>query len=960
MQVQIGHDKELDRISREALIDSLNEQNLFYKELNLIDFKLIKKKFDNSFFPKMFFFNAKIIHKILYEHEEVIRLDNLSNKENLSFYYYLVSLIKMDPYTINYIYDLNFVQKVDNIKVAKDITNSNYIGKTIIAKIILDLIDNFRGFSDVNLDKVLSIEKEYESIIRNNISHLEEINTNLTENFIKSANIYEVYTEILISLIKKDKLSDFEYASDIMNRMDMENIEINEYMFKKLEEVLNSNEMMKYSIENNRDLNDSRKINFHYIILKMILKNSIYIYQILFLSKTRHNILLILNDENNKFFFEKNNNNEKMEYVIIKYTDSAYYYAGLEFIINDKKEEEGQKIGNNYQMKNMKNHLINSVNFNKNTTTKAASTINAFNENNLYNKKKGKKEYEEQEKRSNDSFDITDEENYFKNRILENSVFLIHTKEEEKTFVYDEITFGKKNISIKEKFLQEMERQEENQNQNLKILIKYLRNFEEKIKKEFNLNYCLYLKLRLKKEEREGKNQSYDVSCTITFYDPISKEETPFKDHNILEHFENLDCEAYIFLINQINNELYSKEKYIDREIKSQSKRENKELKIIKEANENAREEISMNSISDEQLEGEASGEEIIKYIKNINTDLKLHECVREISNQYFYIYGEKSIVVISELYKKRLLIILDEKIYNISEKKSNKNNQVELVACCPKNINLIDINMDSLQYHIQQYQIPNIVCFFCYQMINDIYVVLSNTSVIAFQNIFNSDPNNSSFKYDDKLYYSGAKISNTEIALTSNSLYKKGEDNLMIINVIERKIVANFGGFSYVYGPNGLAVINVNDDNKIIIAACKKYMSGQKNGILLIEHKPNQNENNHTFYETGNFEVNCTCPIVDRNNGINNFFLVGGFDSDIGEGQIKLFKFKKTNKIEEGYSSIEFLQNIEFEFNSKFQGFEMPITGLHQSSTDGKLLVTSLNNVYLLSKPNLDFYLNE
>ena len=876
MQALIHYHRELDRMSREALIGSLNEQDLFYKELNLIDIKLIKKKFDNSFFPKMFFFNEKIIHKILYEHDEIMSLNNLPNTENLSFYYYLSSLIKMDPYTINYIYDLNFIQKVANLKVTKDITNSNYIDQTIIAKIILDLIDNFRGFSDENLDEVLSIEKEHEFIIRNNIPNLEKISSNLTESFIKSANIYEVYTEILISLIMKNKLSDFEYTSDIMSRMEMENIEVNEYMFKKLEEVLNSNEMMKYSIENDRDLNDCRKINFHYIILKMILKNSIYIYQIHFLSKTRRNILLILNDKNYKFFFEKNNNNAKMEYVIIKYTDSAYYYAGLEFIMNDKKEEEGQKIGNNYQMKNMKNHQINSVNFNKDTTIKTASTINALNENTLYNKKKSKKEYEEEIKRSNDSFDsdTTNEENYFEKRILENSMFLIHTKEKEKAFIYDEITFGKKNINIKEKFLQVMEREEENQNQNLKILIKYLRNFEEKIKKEFILNYCLYLKLRLKKEKREDKKQSYNVSCTIIFYDPLSKKETPFKDGNIIEHYENLDNEAYIFLVNKINNELYSKEKYIVQGIKVQSKRENKELKILKETNENASEEISIYSISDEQLEREASGEEIVKYIKNINTDLKLHECVREMSNQYFYIYGEKSIVVISELYKKRLLIILDEKIYNISEKKSKKNNHGDLVACCPKNINLIDINMDSLQYHIQQYQIPNIVYFFCYQMINDIYVVLGNTSVIAFQNIFSSDPDNESFKYDDKLYYSGAKIRNTEIALTSNSLYKKGEDNLMIINVIERKIVANFEGFSYVYGPNGLGIININDNNKVIIAAFKKYMSEQKNGILLIVHKPNQNENNHTFYRTGNFEVMCICRI-------NNFFFVGGFDSD-------------------------------------------------------------------------------
>ena len=99
-----------------------------------------------------------------------------------------------------------------------------------------------------------------------------------------------------------------------------------------------------------------------------------------------------------------------------------------------------------------------------------------------------------------------------------------------------------------------------------------------------------------------------------------------------------------------------------------------------------------------------------------------------------------------------------------------------------------------------------------------------------------------------------------------------------------------------------------------------------------------------------------CFCPIYDIIQTNNKFeketeyFLVGGFDNDKGEGLIKLFKFiyNKTD--------IEFIQDIEFEKNGTFKGFEGPINSLIQSKCKGNILATCYDgNVHLFSPLNVD-----
>ena len=60
--------------------------------------------------------------------------------------------------------------------------------------------------------------------------------------------------------------------------------------------------------------------------------------------------------------------------------------------------------------------------------------------------------------------------------------------------------------------------------------------------------------------------------------------------------------------------------------------------------------------------------------------------------------------------------------------------------------------------------------------------------------------------------------------------------------------------------------------------------------------------------------------------------------------------------------NKIEFVKDIEFERNKEFTGFEGAISCIIQAKIeiDGNILISCYNGkVYLLTMPNLDYYLN-
>ena len=161
---------------------------------------------------------------------------------------------------------------------------------------------------------------------------------------------------------------------------------------------------------------------------------------------------------------------------------------------------------------------------------------------------------------------------------------------------------------------------------------------------------------------------------------------------------------------------------------------------------------------------------------------------------------------------------------------------------------------------------------------------------------------------------------------------------------------------------------------NKVLLCACKKYSQFQKNGILIVNTQLGDNrEVDKPFFDTGNFEVYCFCPILNvvdpiiknkkENNNIKleetNYFLVGGFDTRIREGKICLYKINYGDKAYN--TTIEYIQDIIIKDKSNIDYFNGPINCLVQSKTTGNILVSCYNgNIYLLTPPNINYYLKE
>ena len=92
------------------------------------------------------------------------------------------------------------------------------------------------------------------------------------------------------------------------------------------------------------------------------------------------------------------------------------------------------------------------------------------------------------------------------------------------------------------------------------------------------------------------------------------------------------------------------------------------------------------------------------------------------------------------------------------------------------------------------------------------------------------------------------------------------------------------------------------------------------------------------------------------------NYFFAGGFESDSKQGLIKLYEviYKKSDDNKENIEII-FLQDVEFDNNGEFQGFQRTVNCIFQNKSNGKILVSCWDgNIYLFSPPNLEFYLNE
>ena len=290
---------------------------------------------------KILYFNAHKVHMLLYDLDEIIKLND-SMDNDLCFNYYLFLLIREGEEIINYEFSFNYIKLFyKKIKIKQ---NKYY--NFISYKIIIELINNYINcsLSDENDDDdlVSKLDKESREYIKNEINIFLDIKLNLTEINIIEKNLDELYADIVIAMIINNKLSDFNYCTNIFEQLDLENIDIQFFSSEKLWnlilETLNSeNDFIKINdIKDFDDFNDMNKVNFYYFLFKYILKSSFYIYHIPFLFKMHKKVIEILKFQEYITFTVSNQILiERIEYIIKRLSDLDYFY--ITFYLNKKK-----------------------------------------------------------------------------------------------------------------------------------------------------------------------------------------------------------------------------------------------------------------------------------------------------------------------------------------------------------------------------------------------------------------------------------------------------------------------------------------------------------------------------------------------------------------------------------------------------------------------------------------------
>ena len=368
----------------------------------------------------------------------------------------------------------------------------------------------------------------------------------------------------------------------------------------------------------------------------------------------------------------------------------------------------------------------------------------------------------------------------------------------------------------------------------------------------------------------------------------------------------------------------------------------------------------NINSINDNEWDLKYKVLDFINVIGNHNKEA---EYVKEFSNGFIISGGLDNNLIIYDKTFSKTFEIKDFKDwpYNICEiiNKEKDDKNLEIIVCCKNEIYIILLDTEELRFNIYNKKLKNISTNICLEIAKNSYIISGESGVYHLTNLIYNSEQVITDKWFDKPYKGGIHINNNTIVLTSNSIFPDTGDKLLFYNYNTDKISKVVKGYSFINAENGLSLMNLKEKNNILLCACKKYISGQKNGILLvIPQLEDWQDLVWTFYDTDDFEVYCFCQLyLNDNKTYSNYFLVGGFDNEIGEGVIKLYKLISTEKVCD--TKIEYILDIVFDIKENFEGFERPISSIIQSKKNGNIIVSCWDgNIYLLTPPNLDYLL--
>ena len=547
----------------------IDEVDTTFKLIN--NFEEIETLLNQNSDKFKFIYFSTNIKNILYDSEKEIILNSDKIENSLDKIFYLSLLVTENKEIINYKYSFYYIKQLDK----SNENNNLQLRKMIFSKIILDLIDYFKGFEEYDKDIESSIDDIKDkniNIIKNNNNILKVFNLEF-EDFINKS-IDEIYSHIIKTLLQEYK--NYKYIHDIIiNELNLDKIDITNFIFKVISKILSNDKgiIEKRMIININDLFNEDKIEFYYILLKYILKNICYISQIPFLKDTREFIL-----KNIKSIKTDNTNKKKLEYLIHILTGSKYYSNRIEIIqnddnngvstlsiINDNLEESkeisevGQKLEDNSLEKNLQ------IKENENQTTKPETSKKlegqdknlskgSNSNNNLMNLNKDIKIVNKYEmiqyineisnilERIAITYEIIKNKKRFiictggeKSKLIDYDI-LIKQKDNANFFDLDNVQFIKYTSFVK--------------------FVNYLQAIDEMISKEYGAKDFVGIKMLFEHEklvEKQNKNGIFNLTCQYGTFSNLNTEgQLKYKDENILLNGFNQGFQALLYELNEI------------------------------------------------------------------------------------------------------------------------------------------------------------------------------------------------------------------------------------------------------------------------------------------------------------------------------------------------------------------------------------------------------------------------
>ena len=301
------------------------------------------------------YLNRHKIHKILYDSDSTITINEEMLKEYTD-YYYLYCLIKYQSVLINFKYNFQIVQDAYD----KQIISKGIIKRIIMSKIVITIIDNFLEEEEDKeiIDKCTNIKTKCIEYINNNKQELNKYQKDLDLDNLEKSDVFieDIYSDIIYTLIINNKLNQSE---EILNELEIKKIRLNKSIFDSINNAFSEENINNYEISEYNDFFKLDKINFYFILFGYILKCSDYIIYIPFLSKIKEKILQKVKENLDDLYNYFEFNRKKNDNSITKLKQVLNYFIELNYYLEKAKAEKKQ-IAKPLQIESNNSSMTNS------------------------------------------------------------------------------------------------------------------------------------------------------------------------------------------------------------------------------------------------------------------------------------------------------------------------------------------------------------------------------------------------------------------------------------------------------------------------------------------------------------------------------------------------------------------------------------------------------------------------